>query len=97
MKRIRTIDVVGKALNHNTAVVLITTFGCDNAVMVFNASTNALIATVRSIGTAMYQVNDSFAFTRDLSAVITEQPGFPRGASKSRNYSRAVLKAGVVL
>jgi hypothetical protein len=91
MKKIRVIDVVARSLNHTTAVVLITTFGCDNQVMVFNASTNQLIATVRSIGNGVYSINnDSYTQTRELAPTLTDMPGFPRGASKSRNYSRPV-------
>lgn len=102
MKKIRVIDTVAKALDHNTAVTLITTFGSTNDVMVFNASTNALIATVRAeqglYGSKVYSINnESYVGLHELSATLEQLPGFPRGASKSRNYSRPVLKEGVVL
>jgi hypothetical protein len=106
MKAMRAIDVVGKALNHNTAITLITTFGTKNSVMVFNASTNQYIATVHKLlhenGATSYSVTNGLGNTfhstlNDLRDSLEAQPGFPRGASKSRNYSRPVLKEGVVL
>ena len=99
MKKIRVIDTVAKALDHNTAVTLITTFGCTNQVMVFNASTNALIATVRidNSSPGSYSINGAQTHWRGLSATLEQLPGFPRGASKSRNYSRPVLREGIVL
>jgi len=99
MKSRRVIDVVARSLNHNTAVTLITTFGCTNSVMVYNASTNALIAVVRRIDERHDQffVDGTAISYAGLAALLTNSPGFPRGASKSRNYSRPVLKAGVVL
>lgn len=99
MKKIRVIDTVAKALDHNTAVTLITTFGSTNDVMVFNASTNALIATVRRPDNRHDQfiVNGTAVSYNGLAALLTNSPGFPRGASKSRNYSRPVLREGVVL
>lgn len=104
MKSRRMIDVVARALQHNTAVTLITTFGCDNSVMVVNASTNQFIATVRRLreDADRYEIKDAGAqpliqgYTH-IATTLSGMPGFPRGASKSRNYSRPVLREGVVL
>jgi hypothetical protein len=102
MKSRRVIDVVARALNHNTAVVLITTFGSANQVMVFNASTNHLIATVRRTPNDMFLITDghgkqTHCFAGELAVVLRELPFFPRTLSNHRNYSRPVFKAGVVL
>lgn len=75
------IDIVSKAIGPNPAVVYITVFGSRATVMVINASTRRLIATV-------HRYHDGVSATDHDSYKVIEPGGYPV-------YSGGVLSSAI--
>lgn len=102
------IDIVTKAIGPNPALTYITVFGSRSTVMVVNASTRRLIATVHryhdgisALDSDSYKVvlpGGEYLYSgRSLERTVSylkSAPGYVTG--RNRNYSRAVYKSAIV-